>query len=145
MDDARLRVAASDSPMRDRPARSVSAAADASALTGRSWVRGLPLRASDFPAGTPLNHFFAWNERTGRRDRRHRIACDIYGLITGLGSNQIGRQAAITHLALKPVIVARRGERLLIASDYRDDDADGPAVAAAQQVVENLMASVGSS
>ena len=36
-------------------------------------------------------------------------------------------------------------ERLLIASDYRDDDADGPAVAAAQQLVENLMASVGSS
>ncbi|MGE5268830.1 MAG: glycosyltransferase family 9 protein [Thiohalocapsa sp.] len=28
--------------------------------------------AADFPAGTPLRHFFAWNERRWRRDRRYR-------------------------------------------------------------------------
>ncbi len=31
------------------------------------------LTAKDFPAGTPLNHFFAWNEGRWRRDRRYRM------------------------------------------------------------------------
>jgi ADP-heptose:LPS heptosyltransferase len=37
--------------------------------------RGL-LTAADFPPGTPLHHFFAWNERRWRRDRRYRLARD---------------------------------------------------------------------
>ncbi len=115
------------------------------ATAGRSWVPAAPLGSGDFPIGTPLNHFFAWNERTGRRDRRYRIACDLYGLITGIGGDHTGRQAAVTHLAVAPVILARRGERLLIAVDFRADDANLPAVAAAQQLVQTLMASIGSS
>ncbi len=34
------------------------------------------LTAADFPAGTPLHHFFAWNERRLFRDRRYRVARD---------------------------------------------------------------------
>jgi ADP-heptose:LPS heptosyltransferase len=34
------------------------------------------LTAGDFPSGTPLHHFFRWNERRLRRDRRYRLARD---------------------------------------------------------------------
>lgn len=34
------------------------------------------LTARDFPPGTPLQHFFAWNERRWRRDGRYRAARD---------------------------------------------------------------------
>ena len=34
------------------------------------------LTAADFPPGTPLHHFFAWNERAGRHDRRYELARD---------------------------------------------------------------------
>ena len=32
------------------------------------------LAASDFPPGTPLNHFFAWNETAWWPDRRYKLA-----------------------------------------------------------------------
>jgi ADP-heptose:LPS heptosyltransferase len=32
------------------------------------------LTASDFPPGTPLHHFFAWNEGRWHRDRRYKLA-----------------------------------------------------------------------
>lgn len=79
----------------------------------RSWIRGLPLRSIDFPAGTPLNHFFAWNENAQRRDRRYVIACDLYHLITALG-NDSAHQAAIAHLSMEPVVLARRGHEVLV-------------------------------
>jgi ADP-heptose:LPS heptosyltransferase len=34
------------------------------------------ITASDFPPGTPLNHFFAWNETAWRPDRRYKISRD---------------------------------------------------------------------
>lgn len=34
------------------------------------------LTAADFPTGTPLHHFFAWNEGRWRRDRRYLLARD---------------------------------------------------------------------
>src|SRR5579864_8163748 len=34
----------------------------------------MALTANDFPPGTPLNHFFAWNEHARRPDRRYRLA-----------------------------------------------------------------------
>ncbi len=34
----------------------------------------MKLTANDFPPGTPLHRFFAWNERAWRRDRRYRLA-----------------------------------------------------------------------
>jgi ADP-heptose:LPS heptosyltransferase len=36
----------------------------------------MKLTASDFPPGTPLNHFFAWNEAAWRPDLRYKLACD---------------------------------------------------------------------
>ena len=35
------------------------------------------LTASDFPSGTPLHHFFAWNEAAWWPDRRYRLARDL--------------------------------------------------------------------
>lgn len=117
----------------------------------RSWVRGLPLRSSDFPAGTPLNHFFAWNEKARRHDRRYIIARDLYRLITALGNHDAARATAVGHLASRPVIAARRDRRMLIVNEapaidaLHDGNVGGPAVAAARQTVERLVASIGSS
>jgi len=36
----------------------------------------MTLTAEDFPSGTPLAHFFAWNERASRPDRRYKLARD---------------------------------------------------------------------
>ncbi|HEV2334937.1 MAG TPA: glycosyltransferase family 9 protein [Stellaceae bacterium] len=36
----------------------------------------MTLTAGDFPPGTPLAHFFAWNERASRPDRRYTLARD---------------------------------------------------------------------
>src|SRR5579863_5594879 len=36
----------------------------------------MTLTASDFPPGTPLHHFFAWNAVAWRPDRRYRLARD---------------------------------------------------------------------
>jgi len=36
----------------------------------------MALTANDFPPGTPLHHFFAWNEAAWRPDRRYRLARD---------------------------------------------------------------------
>jgi ADP-heptose:LPS heptosyltransferase len=36
----------------------------------------MKLTARDFPPGTPLNHFFAWNETVRRPDRRYTLAND---------------------------------------------------------------------
>jgi ADP-heptose:LPS heptosyltransferase len=118
-----------------------------------SWVRGSQLRSSDFPVGTALNHFFAWNETARRRDRRYIIACDLYRLITALGRNDAAHAAAVAHLALRPVIIARCGQHLLISNDAspidgnrgRDIGGPAPAFAAASQTVERLIASIGSS
>ena len=117
----------------------------------RSWVRARPLRSSDFPSGTPLHHFFAWNEAARRRDRRYTIACDLYRLISAFGDTPTIRQAAVAHLCSRPVISARSETHILVpnepcakAGDCPDDIGE-PAFVAAQQTVETLMASVGSS
>jgi ADP-heptose:LPS heptosyltransferase len=140
-------------------------------MKSQRWVRSLPLRSSDFPTGTPLNHFFAWNERTRRRDRRYIIARDLYSLITALGNDELARNAAIVHVSSRPVIIARRGSHLLlqieahilvgplgeegvldqpsqermIRSGSDPGNAHERAVAAARRVVESLVASIGSS
>ena len=86
------------------------------------WVCGLALRSSDFPVGTPLNHFFAWNESAPRRDRRYIIACDVYSLITGLGGDDAAHKAAVAHLSASPIIAARRGRHLLLQEDALSPD-----------------------
>ena len=116
----------------------------------RSWVRARPLRSSDFPSGTPLHHFFAWNEAARRRDRRYTIACDLYRLISAFGDTPTIRQAAVAHLCSRPVINARSKAHIFVPNEpYAKaggpDDTSVTAFAAAQQTVETLIASVGSS
>jgi ADP-heptose:LPS heptosyltransferase len=44
------------------------------------------LTARDFPPGTPLNHFFAWNEMAWRHDRRYTLALDPDRLPGGIAA-----------------------------------------------------------
>ena len=109
------------------------------AMKPRSRRRGLALRSSAFPDGTPLNHFFAWNEATRRRDRRYVIACDLYALITALGGGDAADQAAAAHLCVWPATSARHRHDPLVSN------AGGiAALAVAQETVRCLIASVGS-
>lgn len=78
------------------------------------------LRASDFPAGTPLNHFFAWNEESRRPDRRYVVTCDLRDILVVHGGGAAARERAVGHLALSPA-----------------------ATAAAQETVERLTSSIG--
>jgi ADP-heptose:LPS heptosyltransferase len=120
-------------------------------MTARSWVRGAALRSSNFPAGTPLNHFFAWNERAWRPDRRYIIACDLYRLLTALGNGADAQRMTVAHLALRPLIIARRGQRVLISDEappidsLGGSDICGATIGTARQTIERLVAAVGSS
>lgn len=120
-------------------------------LIGRAWLHGAPLRADDFPPGTPLRHFFAWNEKAWRPDRRHVIANDVHRLLTAYGGGAAAQQICAVHLGLRPVIRARIGDRLLVARDAADtanpaqEPGNEPAVAAGRRLVEDLVAAVGAS
>jgi ADP-heptose:LPS heptosyltransferase len=116
----------------------------AGAMTAATWVYGPGLRSADFPTGTPLNHFFAWNEHRRRRDRRYIVACDLHRLLGALGDSETARALAMAHLSTVPVIIARRGQRLLIRNDDVAARRDGPAAVAARQLVERLIAGIGS-
>ena len=109
----------------------------------------LPARlgAKSFPPATPLNAFFAWNEARILRDRRYLVACDMYGLLKGLDGNL---ETCLAHLISEPVILRRSGggiavsrSRLSKARGAIEDAGDSPAVAAAQQLIERLLASIG--
>jgi ADP-heptose:LPS heptosyltransferase len=63
----------------------------------------MPLSARDFPAGTPLHHFFLWNERRRRPDRRYLLARDpgcpsgevAARLSAAVGNSDIAAHAAV--------------------------------------------------
>src|SRR5205814_9145132 len=74
-----------------------------------SWHRVAPLDAGDFPAGTPLHHFCAWNEAARHKDRRYVIAGDIRSLLREFGEGEQARELCVTHLAGRPLIAARFG------------------------------------
>jgi ADP-heptose:LPS heptosyltransferase len=119
-------------------------------MTRRHRVRARPLRSDDFPPGTPLQHFCAWNEKTRRRDRRYRIACDLYSLIAAFGDHSEGRAMALAHLTTGPVIRARGRGRMVVAAGPLRAGSRGqggsarPGVAAAENTVDRLLAAVGS-
>lgn len=107
------------------------------------------LRALHFPAGTPLNAFFAWNEARWRRDRRYTIACDLFYLYHRFSADGAGINVGISHIAIRPVILWRfRSWVLLSSSRVRMATAmlagfrDAPAVISAQRVVGSLLASI---
>ena len=67
------------------------------------------LDASAFPADTPLNAFFAWNEARYLRDRRYVIARDIHRLLQRFEGET---EACLAHLACRPIIRWRFGQRI---------------------------------
>jgi ADP-heptose:LPS heptosyltransferase len=106
------------------------------------------LDASAFPAATPLNAFFAWNEARYLRDRRYVIACDIHRLLRKFEGEM---DICLAHLTNLPIIRWRFGDRIgVFASRLREarervEHCSGsPAVAAARRLVHSLKASIGS-
>ena len=108
------------------------------------------LRACDFPAGTPLNAFLAWNEARWTQDRRYTIACDLLNLHRRFNADGAGLTVCVSHMAVRPVIRRRFRSSILLSSDglatamamlpgFRDT----PAAACAYGVIESLLASIG--
>jgi ADP-heptose:LPS heptosyltransferase len=97
-----------------------------------------------------LCHFFAWNEAARVPDCRYVIACDIHRLLTGLGGKDAAREICLTHLALRPVILFRLGNRVLVSKEAlagarrRDRVRDQPAITAGRQLIQRLHATIGS-
>jgi ADP-heptose:LPS heptosyltransferase len=113
-------------------------------------TRPQSLRASDFPAGTPLNAFFAWNEARWRRDRRYTIACDLSYLYRRFKADEAGLAICVSHIAIRPVIQRRSRTKILLspnalttATGGQRGCGDTPAVALAHRVVARLLASIG--
>jgi ADP-heptose:LPS heptosyltransferase len=111
-----------------------------------------PLRADDFPAGTPLNAFFAWNEARWRRDRRYTIACDLVSLDRRFAGDEKGIPICVSHIAIRPVIRWRFRSHVLLSAaglaarrKMSPGLQDAAADAAAHRVVTSLLASIGSS
>lgn len=103
------------------------------------------LDARAFPAGTPLNAFFAWNEDRYLRDRRYLIARDIDRLLRNCGGEV---QLCLAHLIGRPIILWRFGRRIGIsAAEGRAalaEGSEGPTLGAARRLVDALLASIGS-
>ena len=104
----------------------------------------MPLKAGDFPVGTPLHHFCAWNEAARRKDRRHVIAGDIQMLLREFGEGARARELCVTHLAQLPLIAARFGGWVSRAAPA-STDAEVVAGVAARRLVDRLCAAIGSS
>jgi ADP-heptose:LPS heptosyltransferase len=112
-------------------------------------IRSLPhsLDANAFPAGTPLNAFFAWNEARYVRDRRYLIARDVHRLLREFdGETEI----CVAHLAHRLVIrrrfgrhVVARATRLGKPRDLAEESEGSSAGAAARHLVRSLTASIG--
>jgi ADP-heptose:LPS heptosyltransferase len=110
---------------------------------------GLPT-AGNFPAGTPLHAFFAWNEARWKTDRRYKIACDLWSLHRRFHANGAGTAVCACHLAIAPVIRWRSRSHMLVSSDRLaaamaklPDYRDTPIFAAANRLAESVLASIG--
>jgi ADP-heptose:LPS heptosyltransferase len=109
-----------------------------------------PLGADDFPAGTPLNAFFAWNEVRWRRDRRYTIACNLSYLYRRFKMDETGLTVCVSHIAIRPVIRWRFRSWILLSSAglatarrRQRNSCHTPAVASAHHLVRSLLASIG--
>jgi len=117
-------------------------------LDSAAWA--MSLRSHDFPAGTPLNAFFAWNEARWKQDRRYTIACDLSYLYRRLNGDSGAVTVCVSHLAIRPVMRWRFRSLVLLSStglatakQMLPGLRDTPVVAAAHRVVESLLASIG--
>lgn len=107
------------------------------------------LRASDFPTGTPLRAFFAWNEARRKRDRRYTIACDLWSLYRRFHANGGAAAVCVYHLAVRPVIRWRSHSYIFLSSvalskarDLSPDLSEAPIVEAAHHLVASLLTSI---
>jgi len=115
-----------------------------------SGIRPQSLRARDFPAGTPLNAFFAWNEARWRRDRRYTIARDLSYLYRQFKEDEASVAICVCHFAIRPVIRWRFRSQILLSSaglaqaiGTRRGCNDTPVVVSARRLVRSLLASIG--
>jgi len=113
-------------------------------------TRPRSLRAGDFPVGTPLNAFFAWNEGRWRRDRRYTIACDLLHLYRRFEAVAAGLAVCISHLTVRPVIRRRFRSQILLSSaglatamQMTRGSSGRPTIASAHRVIDSLLASIG--
>jgi ADP-heptose:LPS heptosyltransferase len=98
--------------------------------------------AGDFPDGTPLNHFFAWNERRWRRDRRDIIARDLYRLLDRFDpADAIER--CVAHLVQIPAIGWRWRSWMGLRMAGPSEAPEGDAAAMARRLIEALRAARG--
>ena len=118
------------------------------AIDSGIWPQSL--RASDFPTGTPLNAFFAWNEARWRRDRRYTIARDLSYLYRRFKADEACFAICVCHIAIRPVIRWRFRSRILLSSvglaqamGRHPSCRDTPVVVSARCLVGSLLASVG--
>jgi ADP-heptose:LPS heptosyltransferase len=117
----------------------------------RTSQRATRLGARDFPAGTPLHAFFAWNEARLIRDRRFVVACDIHRLLARFGAGAKARMICVAHLAARPVILWRLRQWMPLSAGAQkaaiaalQGRGDDPAAMAARQLVDSLSAGIGS-
>ena len=118
------------------------------AIDSGIWPQSL--RASDFPAGTPLNAFFAWNEARWRQDRRYTIARDLAYLYRRFKADEACLAVCVCHIAVRPVIRWRFRSKTLLSSAglaqamaMRRGCRDTPVVESARRLVAVLLASIG--
>ncbi len=80
------------------------------------------LTSAEFPPGTPLHHFFAWNERRWRPDRRYRRARDpdtlpaavAQSLAAAIGNPDVTAHAAVFAAFEALAAPARAGPRRIL-------------------------------
>jgi ADP-heptose:LPS heptosyltransferase len=109
-----------------------------------------PLRAGDFPAGTPLNAFFAWNESRWRQDRRYTIARDLSSLYRRFNADDTGLAVCVSHIAIRPVIRWRFLSQIMLsrsalaaAIGMGRTGCDTAVAASARRLIQSLLASIG--
>ena len=100
------------------------------------------MTARDFPAGTPLNHFLAWNEARFQRDRRDLIARDIYRLLDRFGNGKAAVEICVAHLVGAPVIAWRWRRWMWLRPSRKGAAPPGPA-AVARHLVRSLRKALG--
>ena len=108
------------------------------------------LCAGDFPAGTPLNVFFTWNESRWRQDRRYTIARDLWSLYRRFNADDSGLAVCVFHIAIRPVIRWRFLSQILLsrsalaaAIGMERTGCDTAVVASARRLIQCLLASIG--
>jgi ADP-heptose:LPS heptosyltransferase len=100
--------------------------------------------AGDFPPGTALNHFLAWNEVRLRRDRRDVILRDLCRLLDRFGDDEAAIETCVAHLAQESAIAWRWRGWIRLRRAAAGARPIGSAARAARALVEAVRAARGS-